>query len=89
MATVSFTAHLRKVAPPGATKVAADNLGDALDQVFAKAPKLRAYVVDEQNRLRRHVVIFLNGSKLAPANWSAQSLTADDDVYVMQALSGG
>lgn len=89
MATVSFTAHLRKVAPPGATKVAADNLGDALDQVFAKAPKLRAYVVDEQNRLRRHVVIFLNGSKLAPANWSAQRLTADDDVYVMQALSGG
>jgi len=89
LATISFTAHLRKVAPPGATQVAATNLGEALDQVFAKAPKLRAYVVDEQNRLRRHVVIFLNGSKLAPANWSAQSLAADDDVYVMQALSGG
>ena len=89
MATISFTAHLRKVAPPGATKVAAANLGDALDQVFREAPKLRSYVLDEQNRLRRHVVIFLNGMRLAPANWSEQVLTADDDVYVMQALSGG
>lgn len=89
MATISFTAHLRKVAPPGTTEVAADNLGDALDQVFVKAPKLRGYVVDEQNRLRRHVVIFLNGGRLAPANWSAQALAADDDIYVMQALSGG
>lgn len=89
MAKISFTAHLRKVAPPGATPVAADNLGDALDQVFAQAPKLRGYVVDEQNRLRRHVVIFLNGTRLAPGNWLAQVLAADDDVYVMQALSGG
>lgn len=89
MATVSFTAHLRKVAPPGATRVAAANLGDALEQVFAKAPKLRSYVVDEQNRLRRHVVIFVNGAKLAPANWAVHVLAADDDVYVMQALSGG
>lgn len=89
MATISFTAHLRKVAPPGATKVAADNLGDALDQVFAKAPKLKGYVVDEQNRLRRHVVIFLNGARIAPANWSTQVLAVGDEVYVMQALTGG
>jgi sulfur carrier protein ThiS len=89
VATISFTAHLRKVAPPGTTKVAADNLGDALDQIFVKAPKLRGYVVDEQNRLRRHVVIFLNGARLAPANWSEQVLAVDDDVYVMQALTGG
>lgn len=89
MAKITFTAHLRKVAPHGATNVAAATLGDALDQIFTNAPKLRSYVVDEQNRLRRHVVIFLNGTRLAPANWSAQSLAADDDIYVMQALSGG
>ena len=89
MAKISFTAHLRKVAPTGATEVAAASLGDALDQVFAQAPRLRSYVVDEQNRLRRHVVIFINGNKLPPENWSAQQVGADDDVYVMQALSGG
>lgn len=89
LAKIFFTAHLRKVAPPGATEVAAATLGDALDAVFAQAPRLRSYVVDEQNRLRRHVVIFVNGAKLPPANWTAQHLAADDDVYVMQALSGG
>ncbi|WP_374650747.1 MoaD/ThiS family protein [Dongia sp.] len=89
MAKISFTAHLRKVAPAGATEVTAETLGDALDGIFARSPRLRSYVVDEQNRLRRHVVIFINGAKLPPANWAAQRLAADDDVYVMQALSGG
>ena len=89
MAKISFTAHLRKVAPAGATEVAARTLGDALEEVFARAPRLRSYVVDEQNRLRRHVVIFVNGTKLAPADWAQQNLAADDDIYVMQALSGG
>ena len=27
--------------------------------------------------------------KVAPANWAMHVLAADDDVYVMQALSGG
>lgn len=89
MATVSFTAHLRKVAPPGATQVDAPTLGGALSEIFARAPKLRGYVVDEQDRLRRHVVIFVNGARLAPANWADQALYDGDEVYVMQALSGG
>jgi molybdopterin synthase sulfur carrier subunit len=89
MAKVSFTAHLRKVAPVGSTEVAARTLGDALDEIFAQAPRLRSYVVDEQNRLRRHVVIFVNGTKLPPADWAQRNLAADDDIYVMQALSGG
>ncbi|MDY0873296.1 MoaD/ThiS family protein [Dongia rigui] len=89
MAKISFTAHLRKVAPAGATHVAAATLGCALSEIFAQAPKLRGYVVDEQDRLRRHVVIFVNGSRLAPSGWAECALQPDDEVYVMQALSGG
>lgn len=89
MAKISFTAHLRKVAPPGATHVTAPTLGRALSEIFARAPKLKGYVVDEQDRLRRHVVIFINGTRLAPVGWADCVLGADDDVYVMQALSGG
>lgn len=89
MAKISFTAHLRKVAPPGATRVSAPTLGRALSEIFARAPQLRGYVVDEQDRLRRHVVIFVNGARLAPIGWAECALGSDDEVYVMQALSGG
>jgi sulfur carrier protein ThiS len=89
VAKISFTAHLRKVAPAGATHVEARTLGHALAEIFAKTPKLKGYVVDEQDRLRRHVVIFVNGSRLSPSGWAACALDSDDEVYVMQALSGG
>ncbi|MBI2257002.1 MAG: MoaD/ThiS family protein [Proteobacteria bacterium] len=89
MARISFTAHLRKIAPAGATQVQAPTLGRALSEIFARAPKLKGYVVDEQDRLRRHVVIFVNGMRLAPVGWADVALHDDDDVYVMQALSGG
>lgn len=89
MAKISFTAHLRNVAPPGATHVAAPTLGSALSEIFARTPKLKGYVVDEQDRLRRHVVIFVNGTRLAPVGWANVVLGDDDDIYVMQALSGG
>ncbi len=89
MATVHFTAHLRKVAPSGGTKVAAGTLGSALEEVFANSPRLKAYVVDEQNRLRRHVVLFLNGERLTPGDWPGRVVAEGDEIYVMQALSGG
>lgn len=89
MAKIAFTAHLRKVAPPGVSDVAAETLGDALDHIFRQAPKLKSYVVDEQNRLRRHVVIFHNGVRMAPLHWAERRIGAEDEIYVMQALSGG
>lgn len=89
MARVSFTSHLRKVAPTEAVHIAAGNLGNALEPVFARYPKLRGYVVDEQNRLRKHVVIFLNGERLAAADWPSHPVDEDDEIHVLQALSGG
>lgn len=89
MARVSFTSHLRKVAPGEAVHISAGYLGDALEPVFIQYPKLRSYVVDEQNRLRRHVVIFLNGERLVATDWPSHPVGEDDEVHVLQALSGG
>lgn len=89
MPRVAFTTHLRKVAPTRQVEVAGDCLGAALEPVFADFPKLRAYVVDEQNRLRKHVVIFLNGERLATGDWPHRAVTKTDEIYVLQALSGG
>lgn len=89
MPRVAFTAHLRKVAPTRQVEVAGADLGAALEPVFIEFPKLRAYVVDEQNRLRKHVVIFLNGERLNAGDWPHRPVNEADEIYVLQALSGG
>jgi molybdopterin converting factor small subunit len=42
--------------------------------------------VDEQDRLRRHMKIFVNQDSVRDLT---TSLRADDEVTIMQALSGG
>jgi len=75
----------RYVACPPAEVEAADVRG-ALDQVFRRTPKLKSYVVDERGRLRKHVRVFVNGTA---AEGLDHALGPDDEIYVMQSLTGG
>jgi len=43
-------------------------------------------MVDEQDRIRRHIRIFVNGEQ---ARDLAQPLATKDEVIIVQALSGG
>ena len=89
MATVTFTRHLRDVAPEGPVETDAPTVAAALDAVFHDFSRLRGYVVDEQGRLRKHVAVFVDGA-LVPADRALERrLDAGTDVHVMQALSGG
>ncbi len=49
-------------------------------------PGIRFRMIDEQQRIRRHIRIFINGEQ---ANELSQPLNATDDVVIVQALSGG
>jgi sulfur-carrier protein len=64
-------------------------LREALENVFEKNPKLRGYVLDDQQRLRHHVVIFIDDQVIQDRVKQTDSLQADSEVYIMQALSGG
>ncbi len=64
-------------------------LEQALAHLFATHPKLRGYVLDEQNVVRHHVAIFIDGSAIKDKSNLQQPLSAQSEVYVMQALSGG
>ena len=65
-------------------------VGDTLDELFAdldrRYPGLRFRVVDEQNRLRPNMRIFVNGSGVRELR---HALRPDDFVAVVLALSGG
>ena len=56
-----------------------------LDAVFEKNPRLKGYVLDDQGRVRHHVVVFVNGERADLSD----PVTASSEVYVLQALSGG
>ena len=89
MATVSFTSHLRKVAPPGEQSVQGASVGEALAAIFDGAPRLKGYVLDDRGRLRKHVCIFLDGTRLNGDAVLATQISETSEIYVMQALSGG
>jgi sulfur-carrier protein len=47
---------------------------------------IRFRIVDEQNQIRRHIRIFVNGTQ---ARDLTQPLVETDEVIIVQALSGG
>jgi molybdopterin converting factor small subunit len=76
----SYTAGEKYVEANGAT---IDELLTDLDRHF---PGIRFRLIDEQGRLRPHMRIFVNR---AIENELSTRLADDDDVVLMQALSGG
>jgi sulfur-carrier protein len=85
MPRVIFTAHLRRWAPAAPATVPGATVRLALDAVFAEYPALRRYVLDEQRRLRKHVALFVDGTRAALDD----AVAPEADIHVLQALSGG
>ena len=89
MPTVEFAPALtRHVACP-AQQVAAPTLRQALESAFEAAPAMRAYVLDEQGAVRKHVAVFVNARMIASRTELELPLQAADKVMVIQALTGG
>ena len=89
MARVSFTANLqRHLSCPDQT-VPGSTVRAVLNQVFAAEPLLRSYILDDQDRLRKHVAIYINGDRIADRVTLTDPITDTDEIFVFQALSGG
>jgi len=89
MARVTFTSNLERHIHAPVRSVSAATVREALDAVFTDHPALRDYVLDDQDRVRRHVVIFVDGERIADLDRQSDPLRPDSEVYVAQALSGG
>ncbi|MFN3843799.1 MAG: MoaD/ThiS family protein [Rehaibacterium terrae] len=70
-------------------EIEAATVGEALERVFAAHPRLRGYVLDDQGVVRRHVAVFVDGHAIRDKARLAQALSAQSEIHVMQALSGG
>lgn len=69
-----------QVEAPGAS------LAELFAALEARYPGIRFRVIDEQDRLRRHMRCFVNGVQVFDLR---RPLSARDEVAIVQALSGG
>jgi hypothetical protein len=90
MPHVSFTRHLQRFFPtlaegevPGAT------VREVIDELERRHPGLASYLMDETGRLRRHVNIFVGEEPFHDRVQLGDRLSPSDDVFILQALSGG
>src|SRR3546814_3752163 len=60
MPRISFTSNLKRHLACPTAEVAGSTVAAALERVFADNPRLRSYLLDDQGRLRKHVVIYVN-----------------------------
>jgi len=89
MVQVRFTPNLQRHLEVAACQVSACTVGAALEAVFALNPRLRGYVLDDQGRVRQHVLIFVDAEQIADRQRLSDPLRADAEMYIVQALSGG
>jgi len=89
MPRVTFTPNLRQHLDAPPREVDGETVREALDGVFDRNPRLRGYVLDDQGRLRKHVVVFVNGEIVQDRLGLSDPLEPTAELFVMQALSGG
>ena len=89
MARVSFTKNLERHLACPSVEVSGETVRTVLDAVFETNAPLRSYLLDDQGGLRQHVNIFVNDAAVRDRRGLTDPVAADDDVFVMQALSGG
>jgi len=83
---VLIPSALRSYTERGETEASGATLAAVLSDLDRSYPGIRFRMIDEQDRIRRHIRIFVNGDQVREL---AQPLQPTDEVIIVQALSGG
>jgi sulfur-carrier protein len=89
MAQVHFTSNLRRHVDCPSMAASGQTVRQVLEIVFAAQPRLETYVLDDQRELRKHMRILVNGLAIIDRAKQSDAVQPGDEVWVMQALSGG
>ncbi len=83
---VRIPTPLRSYTGAAVVQAAGRTLDELLVDLDSRHPGIRFRMVDEQGRLRRHIMIFVERERCRDL---ARDLAGVDEVTIMQALSGG
>lgn len=77
---LSYTNQRNDIEASGST------IAEMLDDLNRQFPGIRFRMIDEQDSIRPHMKIFVNGEQV----WKLDmALESRDEIYILQALSGG
>jgi molybdopterin converting factor small subunit len=83
---VLIPSALRSYTERAQAEASGATLAALLADLDRQYPGIRFRMVDEQERIRRHIRVFVNGDQVHDLAWP---LSASDEVVIVQALSGG
>jgi len=92
MPSVHLTRHLYSFFPQleGQTlRVEAATAGEVVQALEKLAPGIGFYICDERGRLRTHVNMFVGKQMIRDRKGLTDAVAPDDEVHILQALSGG
>lgn len=83
---VLIPSALRSYTEAGEAEASGATLAALLVDLEQQYPGIRFRIIDEQDRIRRHIRVFVNGEQVRDL---ARPLNGTDEVIIVQALSGG
>ena len=90
MPTVGFSPNiLSQVDLNADCQVEGSTVREALDHIFEASPKLRTYLLNDDGSPRKHVAVVVNGTPVRDRAALSDPIGERDEIFVMQALSGG
>jgi molybdopterin synthase sulfur carrier subunit len=90
MPRLRFTPHLRRFFPGLAEcDLPASTVAETIRALDQLHPGLAGYLIDDQGSLRRHVNVFVRGELVRDRVRLTDATGPDDEVFILQALSGG
>lgn len=89
MATVRFTQNIQRHVGCPTREAFGGTLRAVLDEYFRGNERARGYVLDEQGKVRQHMVIFIDGEAVRDRDTLSDPVRPNAVIDVIQALSGG
>jgi molybdopterin synthase sulfur carrier subunit len=87
---VHFTSALKRFVPDlHSIEVHGSTVADVIHNIETVYPGLTDYLIEDNGALRKHVNIFINDTFIRDRKTLSDAVQDTDDVYIIQALSGG
>ncbi len=74
---------------PARVRIDGDSVRAAIDALLLLHPQLGRFILDDADRLRRHVNIFINHDLIHDRNHLSDAVSDGDLLHILPAVSGG
>lgn len=89
MPRISVTSHVLKYVSCPPAEIGGSAVRESMKEVFREYPQLAGYMLNDEGRLRTHIVVFIDGQMTFDRNKLSDAVDGSSETYVLQELLGG